>query len=196
MGWTLEMINCLDGHQQFLDSCCFFQKNRTYFEPLHFIWIPFRIWSFVGLLSTSIESLWVQSQCFNQSDIWINQWFRFRASRGGGDRAYVFTDMRRLKATEMLEWPLMVLGSELPYLINERLVSPMMSIEKLMCYIFLFSTKLSGSPNKVDGIAKQRETSVDTGCCRCHIALHVYMLFNHRDFLFVCFNLHFEWKVN
>lgn len=69
--------------------------------------------------------------------------------------------MRRLKATEVLEWPLMALGSELPFLINERLVSPMMSIEKLMCYISLFGTKLSGSPNKVDGIAKQRETSIE-----------------------------------
>lgn len=69
--------------------------------------------------------------------------------------------MRRLKAAEVLEWPLIALGSELAFLINERLVSPMMSIEKLMCYISLFGTKLSGSVNKVDCIAKQRETSID-----------------------------------
>lgn len=69
--------------------------------------------------------------------------------------------MRRLKATEVLEWPLIALGSELAFLINERLVFPMMSIEKLMCYISLFGTKLLGSLHKVNGIAKQRETSVD-----------------------------------
>ncbi len=37
----------------------------------------------------------------------------------------------------------------------------MMLIEELMCYISLFGTKLLGSLHKLDGFAKQRETSIN-----------------------------------
>ncbi len=61
----------------------------------------------------------------------------------------------------MLKCPLIAFGSELAFLINERLVFSMMSIEGLMCYISLFGTKLLGSLHKADGIAKQREMPID-----------------------------------